>query len=428
MGKIFTKYMVSNGELVNSRVKIANIIPVKSTELSVQEFSENEYLLHQKKYGHYVKVSKHVYQLLDLIDGKKDFEVISIEYSLKYNQKITPELLYKLFFNDLSKYGLLLNTSEIAEYVKKPDYLKLSFTIIKEETLAKITPLCKRMFIPNLIGVVSIFSLVICLLTLWFNFQEIKDFFYMFVPTTVSLLYFFGIMFLSVTFHEFGHVSAAKFYGAKHGGIGGGFYLFTPVYYADVTDIWKLPVKQRIMVNLAGVYFELIFCSILCILSVIISNSYLGVMAFIVFVHSLYNLVPFVRNDGYWVLSDALNSPNLSKNSTKKLLQWTKSVFRLKKFQYSLKTNFLLLYGFINNFLIIFYVVSVLVYDSESILYFPWNIYEYVNNVFVSNFIISDLKQFVVPLVFYYLIFKLLKRVIKNFSLGYQKLKSSLPI
>ncbi len=393
----------------------ADIVPILAPELNVQKFSDNEYLLHQKKYGHYVKVSNTVYQLLDLIDGKKNFQLISDEYNAKYNVEITPELPYSLFFKRLSRYGLLSNTSDLAEHAKKPDYLKLSFTIIEEKTLDKITPLFAFLFYNKLINLFFIISCTACIGILWLNFEEIMDFFYMFIPTTEGLIYFFGIMFLSVTFHEIGHVSAAKFYGATHGGIGGGFYLFTPVYYADVTDIWRLPAKQRIMVNLAGIYFELIFCSFLCFLSLIISSPYLGVMAFIVFVHSLYNLVPFIRNDGYWVLSDALGTPNLSKNSGKKLLEWFKSICQRKKYEYSPKIVFLLFYGFVNNFIIVLYIVSVLFYDSNSVLYFPKNAYNYIYEIFSSEAIelaFSDLKQFLVPLVFYCLMYRFLKRII----------------
>ena len=70
-----------------------------------------------------------------------------------------------------------------------------------------------------------------------------------------SIKYFFVIKFFSTTLHEIGHATATSFFGASHGGIGGGFYLFSPVYFADVTDIWRLKKWQRIVVNVAGVYF-----------------------------------------------------------------------------------------------------------------------------------------------------------------------------
>lgn len=409
--------MIAPVNLSEIKSVIGDIVPTLSPELSIHKFSDTEYLLYQKKYGHYLKVSKRVHALLGFIDGKKSLQLISDEYNSKYNEEITPELPYKLFFKKLSKYGLLINTSDLAKYVEKPDYLKLSFTIIGKKTLTKITPLFKGLFNPKLITIFFIISSIICLSTLWFNSEEIVDFFYMFIPTTEAILFFFGIMFLSVTFHEIGHVSAAAYFGAEHGGIGGGFYLFTPVYYADVTDIWRLPRKQRIMVNLAGVYFELIFCSFLCVISVLISNSYLGVVGFMVFIHSLYNLVPFIRNDGYWLLSDALDTPNLSKKSSRKLLEWLKSIFQLKKFEYNSRIIFLIFYGFFNNFLIIFYIFLVLLYDSDSVLFFPRNVYQYTSRVLSSNSIIfefSDLKQFLVPVVFYFLMFKFLKRMIKK--------------
>ena len=406
-----------SAESPSIRIDTKDIVPIMSPELSILSFSENEYLLHQKKYGHYLKVSKSVYSLLNLIDGKKSLEQISREYSSIYKEKITPELSYNLLFKKLSKYGLLTNTAHLAEYVKKPDYLKLSFTIIGKETLSKITPLFNAVFNPKYIRSVLLISTLICLITLWLNFQEIKDFFYMFTPTSEAVLTFFGILFLSVTFHEIGHVSAARFYGAEHGGIGGGFYLFTPVYYADVTDIWRLLRKHRIIVNLAGVYFELIFCGILCMLSLLISSSYLGVMAFMVFIHSLYNLVPFIRNDGYWVLSDALNIPNLAKNSGNLFIGWLKDIRLLRKYKYSPKIVFLLIYGCINTSFIVFYVCSVLLYDANSVLYFPVNLYNYLGETLWttdSGFTFSDLKEFVIPAVFNLLLFRFLKRLVKN--------------
>ncbi len=82
----------------------------------------------------------------------------------------------------------------------------------------------------------------------------------------MDLIFFFIISLITGIFHEFGHVTATEYYGAKQGGIGFGFYLLSPVYFADVTDIWKLKPKQRIIVNVSGVYFEIIICSILMII------------------------------------------------------------------------------------------------------------------------------------------------------------------
>ncbi len=133
--------------------------------------------------------------------------------------------------------------------------------------------------------------------------------------TQLNWLYFGLLGFISVTFHEFDHASSAKYFGAKHGGIGGGFYLFTPVYFADVSDIWKLSRFKRIIVNLSGIYFESIMSCVYIVFGLVANMEMFVIIGTFIFLHSLWNLNPFLRNDGYWVLSDGLNYPNLSKNS-----------------------------------------------------------------------------------------------------------------
>jgi putative peptide zinc metalloprotease protein len=61
--------------------------------------------------------------------------------------------------------------------------------------------------------------------------------------------------------HEFGHAAAGKRFGATPGDIGFGFYFIAPVFFSDLSDVWKLPPKERIIVNLGGIYFELIVAS-----------------------------------------------------------------------------------------------------------------------------------------------------------------------
>ena len=116
-------------------------------------------------------------------------------------------------------------------------------------------------------------------------------------------LFIFILGFVSVTFHELGHATATSYFGAKHGGIGGGFYLFSPVYFADVSDIWKLKPSQRIVVNLAGIYFELIISSLYILIGFIWGKEILLITGVLIFTKSLLNLNPFLRSDGYWILS-----------------------------------------------------------------------------------------------------------------------------
>jgi putative peptide zinc metalloprotease protein len=147
-------------------------------------------------------------------------------------------------------------------------------------------------------------------------------------------LFLFIISFIGVTFHEFGHASAAHHYGAKHGGIGGGFYLFMPVYFADVTDIWKLPKNQRIVVNLAGMYFELLYVAFLIIIGLLLNIQQLIIISCIYSISIIHSLNPFARSDGYWVLSDIIEKPNLMKHGYNKIKEVFKPQIKWKKIDF----------------------------------------------------------------------------------------------
>lgn len=130
--------------------------------------------------------------------------------------------------------------------------------------------------------------------------------------TIIGLLLF---MLASSFFHELGHASACKRFGIKHGGIGFGLYLNFPVLYTDVTEVWKLDRSRRCVVNIAGVYFQL-----MCIIPIIVcfmltDSDVLRYMIIIMNFGFVMTLNPFFKFDGYWMASDILGVPNLRQRS-----------------------------------------------------------------------------------------------------------------
>lgn len=121
--------------------------------------------------------------------------------------------------------------------------------------------------------------------------------------------------------HEISHGLACEHFGAECQSIGLAFLFFSPCLYCDVTDAWMLPKKwSRIAVSLAGVYVELMI-SALCLwlwwfsavgtfheicLQVFLAGSAATV---------LLNANPLMRFDGYYVLADLLQIPNLYQHS-----------------------------------------------------------------------------------------------------------------
>lgn len=121
--------------------------------------------------------------------------------------------------------------------------------------------------------------------------------------------------------HEFGHAAASKHYGLRHGGIGFGLYINFPVLYTDVTSVWRLTRRQRCVVNIAGVYFQMIMLIFLIVIHLTTGNDTVRYMIAVTNIGFILTLNPFFKFDGYWLATDLLGVPNLRRR-TKELLKY----------------------------------------------------------------------------------------------------------
>ncbi len=129
---------------------------------------------------------------------------------------------------------------------------------------------------------------------------------------------------ISTLFHEIGHSSASFHFGQNAERIGFGFYLVFPVFYTDVTKVWLLPQKKRIVVNAGGIYFQMLINMFLFFTYLVVDNEFIcNGLLYISISNSIVimtSFLPFFRNDGYWVLSDYFNTENLLSVSDKWLV------------------------------------------------------------------------------------------------------------
>lgn len=132
-------------------------------------------------------------------------------------------------------------------------------------------------------------------------------------------------------FHEIGHAGACKKYGAAANEVGIGIAGFRPVMYANVSSAWYLPRFARIIVNLGGVYFQMLFSVMICLLSMNVQDTSMFYACKVMFISVIFQFYPFFRSDGYWMISDILDEPNLYKKA--------KSVFIKKISNYREKLN-----------------------------------------------------------------------------------------
>ena len=141
-----------------------------------------------------------------------------------------------------------------------------------------------------------------------------------------TFLYFFnwnGIFFYALSLivvkaiHEFGHAYVAKNYGCNVNSMGIAFLVFFPFLYTDNTNAWRLrEYSNRLRINFAGISTELHLALIATFFWSILDPGTLKSIAFFIATTSwvsslLINISPFMRFDGYYVLSDFLRIENL---------------------------------------------------------------------------------------------------------------------
>jgi putative peptide zinc metalloprotease protein len=145
-----------------------------------------------------------------------------------------------------------------------------------------------------------------------------------------SFLYFFNLQGLAAYFvalgfvkvvHEFGHAYTATRFGARVPAMGISVLVMMPVLYTDTTAAWRLKSRrQRMLIDIAGVTAELMVATLATLLWVALpdgsARSACFVLATTSWVMSIaINISPFMRYDGYYLLSDLIGVPNLQSRS-----------------------------------------------------------------------------------------------------------------
>ena len=125
--------------------------------------------------------------------------------------------------------------------------------------------------------------------------------------------------------HEFGHALACKYFGGEVHEMGFMLLVFSPCLYCDVSDAWRFPSKwKRIAVSAAGMMVELVLASVATIVwwyaqPGVVQLVALNIMIICTASTLLINGNPLMRYDGYYILSDLTETPNLWQRSREAL-------------------------------------------------------------------------------------------------------------
>ncbi len=128
-----------------------------------------------------------------------------------------------------------------------------------------------------------------------------------------------AIMIFSYLFHEMGHCSATARYGRTVKRVGFGLYWIFPTFFSDVTTSWELTRKQRMVVDVGGIYFQFVISAFLGAACVVFAKSDIVYTLQICLVMNLFSMLislnPMLKFDGYWLYADWFNISNLRRKS-----------------------------------------------------------------------------------------------------------------
>jgi putative peptide zinc metalloprotease protein len=126
-----------------------------------------------------------------------------------------------------------------------------------------------------------------------------------------SLLLVGGLILCSILVHEMGHASGCRYGGATPGALGVGIYVSTPAFFTDLSDGYRLGRSGRVRGDLGGVYFNAVYAVAMFPFYLITGSPLLLLVIAAMVLEIIEQMMPFMRFDGYWAISDLAGVPDL---------------------------------------------------------------------------------------------------------------------
>ncbi|MBM4170048.1 MAG: hypothetical protein FJ215_12965 [Ignavibacteria bacterium] len=272
-----------------------------------------------------IEVSETLYRFIRLVDGNRSLEEIAAAFSEQTGKQCSAADAERIVETYLIPYGIIATENGKRVEAKQRSYLYVRIPLFSQPFLRPITGVLQVLFVP------PVFYLGLFLIA------ALHLFLYAFVDrpafspqtiTSTDVLLVAVLLFISTLFHELGHSSACHRFGAKHGDIGVGLYLYFPVFYADVTDVWRLKRTERAVVDSAGIYFQLLLVPFFYTAYLLTGHPALLYTIYALNLSIVGSLNPLLRFDGYWLASDLTGIPNLRKRAQETLRSLIKKLFK----------------------------------------------------------------------------------------------------
>ena len=297
----------------------------------------------------YYRFEEEEFAILQMLDGESSLEDIAEQFEAEFPpQTIRVEELQN-FIGMLHRSGLVLSDAsgqgvqllqrrgerrrkEIIGAMSNILFLRFK-GFDPERILNALYPWVRWFFsVPAIICCTLLASAALTLVIVQFDvFQSRLPSFQSFFAAQNWLL-IAGVLGVTKVIHEFGHGLSCKHCGGECHEMGIMLLVLTPCLYCNVSDSWMLPNRwHRAAIGAAGMYVEIVIASICTFIWWFSEPGFLNYVCLnVMFVSSvstiLFNANPLLRYDGYYILSDIMEIPNLRQKAStilsRKLGSW----------------------------------------------------------------------------------------------------------
>ena len=265
--------------------------------------------------------------IAEQLDGETPLDVIRERTEEEFGASLSPETL-NAFVQNLDKIGLLDTGKPSAKRDAgrgprmRGNLLYLRFAFFDpDRLLARLMPRLGFFFTRRFL-VVSVLPILLAFAITVANAREIAGDLPRLYQAS-AILPFFALILVVASIHEFAHGLTCKHFGGEVHELGFMVMYFQPAFYCNVSDAWLFPEKsKRLWVGFAGPYLELVLWALATIAWRLTEpDTWINYTALIVMtlsgLRSFLDFNPFVKLDGYYLLSDLLELPNLRRRSFK---------------------------------------------------------------------------------------------------------------
>jgi len=280
-------------------------------EMQGTGFQNQQWLIQRD--GRFIQVTELLYRIAEQANGRRTLKEIAAAVTENTEWSVEAEHVEHIIRTKLMPLGLIATADGrvvgySANRARSPLQINLRKILLGPQTVDALAQVLQILFAP----LVLIPLLVVTVLAHgWLYFvhgvgSSIQAALY----TPGGLLLVLLIMVVSGLVHEFGHAAALRYGGGKARGMGTGLYLVYPTFYTDTSDAYRLGRWARLRTDLGGIYFHLLFALGIMALYFVTREEVLLAVVLLINGDILYQLIPFVRLDGYWALADLTGIPD----------------------------------------------------------------------------------------------------------------------